>query len=110
MANCTISVLLGSTLGLWANLTVSALLPSFANAENGTPSAATPKVENQYALPLDLKGGSLIWRTDGTILRDGKPVTCPNLKAEFPGWFRKSGPNPPRLNEDCTAFPGTGRP
>src|ERR1700722_15454161 len=109
MANCAKRILLGSTLGLWANLMVSALLPSSANAENGIPSAAPPKVESRYA-PLDPRGGTLIWRTDGTILRDGKPVTCPNLKAEFPGWFRQSGPNPPRLNEDCTPFPGTGRP
>ena len=94
------------TLGLCAYTAMSILWPPSTSAETVTTSTANS--ESQPSLHLDLKGGSLLWLTDGTILRNGKPISCAELKAESPHLFLKSGGNPPQLTGECLTSSKTG--
>ena len=94
------------TLGLCAYMAMSILWPPSTSAETVTTSTANS--ESQPSLHLDLKGGSLLWLTDGTILRNGKPISCAELKAQSPYLFLKSGGNPPQLTGECLPSSKTG--
>jgi hypothetical protein len=67
--------------------------------------AGEQKEANQSPLSLDLKGGSLLWLADGSILKDGQPITCAELKVQFPYLFQRHGDDVPHLTEECQLLP-----
>jgi hypothetical protein len=51
----------------------------------------TPVTTSQKVNALDLKGHTLLWLSDTTMQWDGKPISCPEVKARFPAFVSQIG-------------------
>src|SRR5258705_143151 len=90
---------------LYWTTTLCAVVTSSCGPLPEKQSAAQQNPESP-PLQLDLTGGSVLWLDDvrtgqRTMLWNGQPISCAELKVTAPGLFRKLRENPPLITEDC---------